>query len=261
MSSYLDDIVASARKRASQDHRSLDELLSAALLASETRHFKEALETSNGLAVIAEIKRRSPTKGYIVEEIDVTQFAKDYAAGRATCLSVLTNEEFFGGSREDLVAARGVVDLPVLRKDFTVSPFDICDARLMGADAVLLIVAVLSYEELVEYMRLVEMLGMDALVEVHDEFELDQALAAGAHLIGVNRRDLHSFDVKQDRAVRLLKRIPSDVTSVAESGISSRDEAEQLFEAGFDAILVGELLMRSGDRTAAVSSLTNIGRS
>ncbi|MCL4312968.1 MAG: indole-3-glycerol phosphate synthase TrpC [Actinobacteria bacterium] len=259
MSSYLDEIVASARRRASRDHRDLDELLSAALSLPKARSFQGALQASNGLAVVAEIKRRSPSKGDMAAGIDVARVAKDYAAGGAACLSVLTNEEFFGGSREDLVVARGVVDIPVLRKDFTVSPFDICDARLMGADAVLLIVAALGYEDLVEYIKLVEMLGMDALVEVHDELELDKALSAGARVVGVNRRDLHSFDVHPDRAVKLAKRIPPDITSVAESGISTREDAQQLFEAGFNAVLVGELLMRSVDRTTAVKSLSSIG--
>ena len=208
-----------------------------------------------GVAVIAEIKRRSPSKGDLAPDLDPGVLAKAYQAGGATCLSVLTDSEFFGGSVDDLVEAAGATGLPVLRKDFTVGPRDVCDARLMGADAVLLIAAALSLSELPELLALALDLGLDALVEVHDELELRRALAAGATLIGVNQRDLTTFEVDTRRAERVVGAIPDGVVKVAESGIRGPGDARRLGRAGFDAILVGESLVRSGDPTTAVREL------
>ena len=156
------------------------------------------------LAVIAEVKRRSPSKGPLDAGLDPAAVAADYEAGGAACVSVLTDEEFFGGSPADLAAARSACGLPVLRKDFTVSRADVCDARLMGADAVLLIVAALSDDELSSFLGLAQELSLDALVEVHDEAELERALDAGAELVGVNQRDLTTFAVDPERAARLV---------------------------------------------------------
>ena len=196
---YLTGILASHRARAAADDRSLDALVAEALSAPVPRPFagRLAVVTGADLAVIAEIKRRSPSKGALDAGLDPAQVAADYEAGGAACVSVLTDAEFFAGSPQDLGAARAACTLPVLRKDFTVSAADVCDARLMGADAVLLIVAALSDEELITFLSLAQELLLDALVEVHDEAEMERALEAGAELVGVNQRDLTTFSVDE----------------------------------------------------------------
>ena len=218
------------------------------------RDFLAALQVS-GLSCIAEIKRRSPSKGDLCPDLQPEVVAKEYVAGGASCLSVLTDEQYFGGSVEDLRAAREASGLPVLRKDFTVAEVDVVDARLMGADAVLLIVAALSDDELARFHARAATLGIAAMVEVHDAGELDRALDAGARLVGVNQRDLRTFTVDEDRARDLAARIPADVVAVAESGIRNDDDARRLAEAGYDAILVGETLVRAADRPAALRAL------
>ena len=170
-------------------------------------------------------------------------------------MSVLTDGPHFGGSRQDLESARAAVELPVLRKDFTVSPRDLYDARIMGADAVLLIVAMLARDELAELHSLAAELAMAALVEVHDEAELERALEIGALVVGVNQRDLHSFEVDGERARRIRTEIPPGVMSIAESGVDTAAEVAALFEAGFQGVLVGESLLRSSDKKAAVAGL------
>jgi indole-3-glycerol phosphate synthase len=207
------------------------------------------------LAVIAEIKRRSPSKGDLRPSLDPAVLAATYERGGASCLSVLTDEEFFGGSAADLGAARRACSLPVLRKDFTVSALDVADARLMGADCVLLIAAALEEPELVDLHRLAIDVGLDVLVEIHDEAELDVALAAGATLIGVNQRDLITFAVDHERAVRMATVIPDDVVKVAESGVRDRDDARALRDAGYHAILVGETLVTADDPAAALARM------
>jgi indole-3-glycerol phosphate synthase len=184
--------------------------------------------------------------------------AKVYAAGGAACLSVLTDAEFFGGSADDLAEARSAVDLPVLRKDFTVGTADVCDARLMGADAVLLIVAALAPGELGDLLGAARGLGLDALVEVHDEAEAEVALDAGAEVIGVNQRDLVTFEVDTQRAVRVAGSLPDHIVRVAESGVRHRDDVTRLADAGFDAVLVGEALVTAPDPGAALASLMGV---
>src|SRR5690606_27311825 len=165
------------------------------------------------------VKRRSPSRGDLAAGLDPAALAAAYERGGATCLSVLTDREFFGGSPDDLRAARAAVSLPVLRKDFTVSEADVCDARIMGADAVLLIVAALDQAELAAFHQLAGEIGLDALVEIHDEAELERALEVGATLVGVNQRDLVTFEVDTDRAVRMAPQMPAGVVRVAESGV------------------------------------------
>jgi indole-3-glycerol phosphate synthase len=254
MPSYLVDILASHRARARADRRDPDELVAQVTLPP-LRDFAGALR-SGGLSCIAEIKRRSPSAGDLDPGLLADQAAKEYAAGGASCLSVLTDREFFGGSVDDLRTARQACGLPVLRKDFTVAEVDVVDARRMGADAVLLIAAALDDDELRRFGARAGALGLAALVEVHDEEELDRALAAGARLVGVNQRDLRTFTVDHDRAVALAARIPRDVVAVAESGIRDGDDARRLADAGYDGILVGETLVRATDRAAALQALT-----
>jgi indole-3-glycerol phosphate synthase len=254
---YLDRIVAAHRDSAARDERPIDALVAEAADRPAPRGFRGALlrAPAGEVAVIAEVKRRSPSKGALAPNLDPAALAAAYAAGGATCLSVLTDEEFFGGSADDLAHARAACDLPVLRKDFTVSERDVADARLMGADAVLLIVAALVDDELHRFLAVARMLSLDALVEVHDEAELAAAVAAGADLIGVNQRDLVTFEVDTDRAVRLAGAIPATAVSVAESGIRGAADAHRLRDAGYRAVLVGERLVTSGDPASAVREL------
>ena len=228
------------------------------------RGFRAALETvaaSGDIAVISEIKRRSPSKGELAPGLDPAELAHQYERGGAACLSVLTDVDFFGGSIEDLVAARAACSLPVLRKDFTVSARDVCDARIMGADCVLLIAAALDQAELESFLKLAHAIGFDALVEIHDEAELDRAVAAGADLIGVNQRDLVTFAVDTDRAVRMAPQMPAGVVRVAESGITGPADAALLAAAGYHAVLVGEHLVTSGDPEGGVAALRSARRS
>lgn len=262
MATYLDRILAAHRAAAAADPRSLDDLVALARQAPPTRGFAAALRegAASGLAVIAEVKRRSPSKGDLAPDLDPAATAAAYAAGGASCLSVLTDEAHFGGSAADLQAARAAVAIPVLRKDFTVDPRDVCDARIMGADAVLLIVAALDDTELRSFHELAVDLGLDVLVEIHDEAELDRALAVGAAVVGVNQRDLVTFEVDHDRAVRVGRAMPEGILRVAESGIRGPADAASLAAAGFHAVLVGESVVTSGDRAAAVAALRSAAR-
>ena len=254
MPTYLADILASHRARAEADRRPLGDLVEQAASGPPPRDFAGALR-GDGLSCIAEIKRRSPSKGDLDPGLRPDLVATDYVDGGAACLSVLTDVDFFGGSAADLVSARRASGLPVLRKDFTVQPADVADARLMGADAVLLIAAALDDRVLRASADLAAQLGLAALVEVHDAAELDRALAAGSRLVGVNQRDLRTFRVDHERACALAARIPTGIVAVAESGIRDAADARRLAEAGYDAILVGEALLRAEDRVAQLKDL------
>ncbi len=255
MVTYLDRIVAAHRAAAAADERPLAPLLEAAAGAPPVRPFAGALRGHEGVAVIAEIKRRSPSRGQLAPGLVAAEAAQIYQAGGAAALSVLTDAEFFGGSPADLGQARAACRLPVLRKDFTVDPRDVLDARIMGADAVLLIVAALDDAELGTLVALAAEVGLDALVEVHDEAEIDRALAAGATVVGVNQRDLVTFAVDPDRALRLAPLLPPEAVRVAESGIAGPGDVDRLAGAGYDAVLVGEWLVTSSDPAQAVRSL------
>ncbi len=255
MPTYLDRILAAHRAAARHDGRPLDDLIARAAAAGPGRPFAAALRAAPGLAVIAEVKRRSPSKPALAPDLDPATTAEAYARGGATCLSVLTDAEFFGGSPADLAAAQAATGLPTLRKDFTVSGADVCDARLMGADAVLLIAAALDDDELAMLTELAATVGLDALVEVHDEAEAARAVAAGATLIGVNQRDLTTFAVDTARAERVVAALPASAVRVAESGIRAAADASRLAAAGYDAVLVGESLVTAADPAGAVRDL------
>jgi indole-3-glycerol phosphate synthase len=257
---YLDAIVAAHRARAAADERDLEVLRADAVRRGDAgrRGFGAALRAP-GLSVIAEIKRRSPSKGALNADLDPAVMARAYADGGAACLSVLTDRPHFGGSPDDLAAARAAVGLPLLRKDFTVCEADVHDAVLMGADAVLLIVAALTDDELRRFSAAAAECRLDVLVETHDEAEVERALMIGAQIIGVNQRDLHTFQVDTDRAVRVSQVIPGGVIRVAESGVRGRADATILRDAGFDAVLVGESIVTAGDPAEAVRALHDIG--
>lgn len=252
---YLDAILAHHRERAAADKRSLDVLVDQARACVPPRGFIMALRNTPHLAVISEFKRKSPSKGVLNANMQPDVVARLYQAGGASCLSVLTDAPHFGGSVNDLQQARSACELPVLRKDFTVDPRDVCDARIMGADCVLLIAAALSKTQLSEFLYLAHHVDIDALVEVHDESELAVALECGASLVGVNQRDLVTFSVDHERAVRMGSAIPAACVKVAESGVRGRADAESLRAAGYDAVLVGEHLVTSASITDAVTEL------
>ena len=256
---YLDRIVADHRSAAAADSRDAGELLARAQQCPPARGFRSRLASADGVSVIAEVKRRSPSKGALRADLDPGALAAQYESGGAACLSVLTDGPWFGGSASDLRRARAATGLPTLRKDFTVDERDVLDARIMGADCVLLIVAALDDRELARFCDLARAVGLDALVEVHDGAELARALAAGADLVGVNQRDLVTFEVDTARAARLAPRMPEGVVRVAESGIGGPGDMARLVDAGYDAVLVGESLVRAGDPAAAVRALAEAG--
>lgn len=236
-------------------------ILEAALATGPPRDFGSALQGNGALAVIAEIKRRSPSKGELAPDLDPTVLASAYEAGGAACLSVLTDQLYFGGTVADLQDARAATRIPVLRKDFTIDEIQVYETRAIGADAVLLIAAAVPDDALLGDLRtLASELGLAALVEVHDERELERSLAAGATLIGVNSRDLTTFGEDLDVAERLIERLPPDVVTVAESAIRNPADAQRMADAGFDAVLVGEALVRAEDPAAAVRALANVQR-
>jgi indole-3-glycerol phosphate synthase len=209
-----------------------------------------------GLAVIAEMKQRTPIMGVLAEEYRPADLAHAYTDGGAAAISVLTHMAGFGGRPEHVMAARAATTLPILRKDFVTDPFEIAEARAAGADAVLLIVAALERAQFVDLLAVARSRGVAALVEVHDEPETLIALEAGAQLIGVNHRDLRTFAVDLALTERLRKLIPTSVVVVAESGIHSPDDARRVYEAGANAILVGEALMRADDPAQRIRELT-----
>jgi indole-3-glycerol phosphate synthase len=258
MATYLDRILAAHRAAAASDTRDLAALGQQARASGSGRPFAAALRASPGPAVIAEVKRASPSLGPLVPDLDPGRLATAYELGGAAALSVLTDAEFFRGSPDDLAAARAATSLPALRKDFTVGPADVFDARCMGADAVLLIAAALRPAEVAELIGLAASVGLDALVEVHDEGEAELALAAGATLLGVNQRDLVTFEVDSGRAARVAKTLPESVIRVAESGIRDAEDVRRLAGAGFDAVLVGEALVRAVDPAAAVREMCGL---
>lgn len=255
MATYLDAILAAHREAAAADQRTVDSLLDDAVAMPPTRGFGRTLREREQLGVIAEIKRRSPSKGDLVADLDPADMAATYERGGAACLSVLTDVDHFGGSVADLQSARSACSLPVIRKDFTVGELDVLDARLMGADCVLLIAAALDRHELVGFHQLATEIGLDVLVEIHDEAELETALGADATLIGVNQRDLVTFQVDHERAVQMAGVIPDHAVKVAESGVRGAGDARSLEAAGYDALLVGETLVTSGDPVAATAAL------
>ncbi len=225
-----------------------------AVAAYKPKDFAAALRRPQ-LAVIAEMKQRTPSMGLLAEDYRPADLAHAYAEGGAAAISVLTHMAGFGGRVEHLLDVRAATDLPILRKDFVTDPYEVAEARACGADAVLLIVAALQGDQLRNLIALSKSRGIAALVEVHDETETAAALDAGAALIGVNHRDLRNFEVDLGRTERLRKLIPPQVVVVAESGIRSAADAQRMRDAGADAILVGELLMRSSDPAARIREL------
>lgn len=217
-----------------------------------------ALTHKNGLSIIAEIKRSSPSAGAIAEDVDIVVQAKSYEIGGAAAISVLTNKTYFDGSLEDLSLISQQCAVPLLRKDFIVDPYQVYEAYLAGADAVLLIAHVLTQDGLKELLELTQDLGMEALVETHSVHEIEKAKAAGARIIGVNARNLETFEIDLQHAIELAAYVPKDVVCIAESGIVSIADAKTVAEAGYDAALIGTALMKHVDPGAFIQDCTGL---
>jgi indole-3-glycerol phosphate synthase len=253
----LDQILEQTRQTVALARRQTPwaEIEAQAVQAAPARDFRAALRRPSSIACISEFKRRSPSKGWIRQAAEPEAIASAYQSAGASAISVLTDGPFFGGSLDDLRKVRATVDIPVLRKDFVVDTYQVAEARAAGADAVLLIVAALSRSDLAGLLTEVRRWGMHALVETHDQQEVETAVAAGATIIGVNHRDLRTFQMNMDLAAQLRPVISRDRVVVAESGIRTRDDVTRMRTAGIDAILVGEGLMAEPDPGLALRRL------
>jgi indole-3-glycerol phosphate synthase len=257
MANILDRIVAAKREEiaAAKTRIAESELLRRVVDAPPVRPFRAALQQTDDVAVIAEVKKASPSAGVLRTDFDPVAIARTYANRGASCLSVLTDEPFFQGSLEYLTAIRRTVDVPLLRKDFILERYQLLEARVAGADAVLLIAEVLPDLELGRLLADSRELGMDALVELHDAEQMPRVVASGANLIGINNRDLRTFETRLEHTSDLAAKVPADRCLVSESGIRSRADLDRLKSAGVKAVLVGESLMRAPDIGAALDKL------
>ena len=235
--------------------RPLQDVATAADNASAPRNFLAALQNATGIALIAEVKKASPSKGIIRADFDPVAIAQIYAESGASCISVLTDENFFQGHLDYLTAIKQQVKIPLLRKDFIIDEYQVFEARAAGADAVLLIAECLEADQLISLHKRIRALGMTPLVELYDEQNVEKVMAADPVLVGVNNRDLNTFEVDLSHSVKVKQLLPESVTFVSESGIYSRSDVEMLEKSGVDAMLVGESLMRADDIGAAVKTL------
>ncbi|MEX0998691.1 MAG: indole-3-glycerol phosphate synthase TrpC [Thermodesulfobacteriota bacterium] len=227
--------------------------------ALPSRNFFDAINPKGELKIISEVKHASPSKGVFIEDFDPVQIAKSYSRGGASAISVLTDEKYFKGSLSFLKSIRAEVDTPLLRKDFIVDPYQVYEARLFGADAILLIVAALDQTSLSELLELTHSLQMNAIVEVHDAEELDRALEADARIIGINNRDLRTFDVDLNVSINLSKKVPGDKIVIAESGIGSIEDIDRLRGEGVHVFLIGETFMKAPDPGQKLKELIESG--
>ena len=253
----LDTIAAAAKKRmaAAREIKPLEALREQALALPKGDHVFERALKMDGISFICEVKKASPSKGLIAPDFPYLDIAREYEAAGADAISVLTEPEFFFGSDAYLTKIRQSVGIPVLRKDFTVDEYQLYEAKSLGADAVLLICALLDTQTLRKYIGICDALGLSALVEAHTEDEVMSALDSGARIVGVNNRNLKTFEVDINTCVRLRPLVPKDIIFVAESGIRNSNDVMRLREAGVNAVLVGEMLMRSPDKKAALAAL------
>lgn len=260
--SALDEIIEGVREDLAprRAHTSEAELRERAATWGTPRDCTALLRGREQVRVIAEVKRASPSRGALADIADPASLAADYAAGGAAAVSVLTEQRRFGGSLADLAAVRARVDIPVLRKDFVVDPYQVLEARAYGADLVLLIVAALSDTQLSELAAQAWEIGLTPLVEVHDEAEAARAVAAGATVIGVNARDLRTLEVRRDTFARVVPELPEDVVRVAESGVRGPRDVTEYVKYGADAVLVGEALVTGSHPKSAVSDLLSAPR-
>lgn len=246
---YKKEFVASSKNRAP-----LNAIMEQLEALEAPRNFRDALR-QDGIQLIAEVKKASPSKGVMLEDIDPIGLARLYEQHGAAAVSVLTDEKYFQGSLDDFIDVRRSVDIPCIRKEFIVDAYQIYESRLAQADAILLIVRILSDEQLREYREIAESLGMAALVETHDQEEIERALAAGARIVGINNRDLATFDTDYKRTLELKRYVPGGTVLVSESGIHTRDQVQRLEDGGVDAMLIGEAFVTSDDISAKVREL------
>lgn len=259
----LDDLIAGAKQRMAvrESQVSFEEIKQRAQAAAPAKDVVEALTGGPGaVSIIAEIKRASPSKGHLASIPDPAELASIYEAGGAAMVSVLTEELRFNGSLEDLASVRQTIDIPVLRKDFIVTPYQVHEARAYGADAVLLIVAALEQTALVSLVERVTSLGMTPLVETHSRLEVFRALDAGARVIGVNARNLKNFHVDNHLVEEIIDAIPADVVAVAESGVSSAEDVMDYAMAGADAVLIGEALVTASSPSDQIREMVSVGQ-
>ena len=254
----LDELAKSSRIRVAEKKEkiSLESIKEQALNMKKTEDFpfEQALK-KEGLSIIAEVKKASPSKGIIASDFPYLEIAKEYEASGANAVSCLTEPEYFKGSDEYLLNIAKEVKIPVLRKDFTVDPYMIYEAKVLGASAILLIAAILTDAELKEYFQIAESLGLSALFEAHDEEEVKRCLNQGARIVGVNNRNLKDFTVDINNSIRLRKLVPKSVIYVSESGIKTPEDLKVLRENGTDAVLIGEMFMRSKNKKELIESL------
>lgn len=256
----LDQLAAHARERTDQAKQTipLEEIKQQAFSCQKGEFAFEKALKKTGISFICECKKASPSKGLIAPDFPYLQIAKEYEAAGADCISVLTEPKWFLGSDEYLREIASSVSIPCLRKDLTVDEYMIYEAKVLGAAAVLLICSILCEDQIKEYIHLCDALGLSALVETHDEGEVQAALRAGARIIGVNNRNLKDFSMDTDNSRRLRELIPRDVLFVSESGVNSAGDVEMLREIGADAVLIGETLMRASDKTAKLDELRGV---
>lgn len=251
----LDEIVLKTKERLEEakKNKSFDDLKEevASLDINLDFSFEKSL-ASEGLSIIAEVKKASPSKGLIAEEFDYLAIAKEYESAGVSAISVLTEPYFFKGSDDYLKEIACEVDVPILRKDFTIDPYMIYEAKVIGASAVLLIVSILSDDKLKSYLEIADLLGLSAIVETHDGEEIKRALDAGARIIGVNNRNLKNFTVNINNSIELCRLVPSDVLFISESGIKTKEDTLKLIENDVDAVLIGETLMKSDDKKSLI---------
>ena len=259
MNDFLDKILACKRAEIETAKTSVNMLMvKEKALLNVGRGFRAALSDKNKINVIAEYKKASPSKGDIRLDIDPADQARAYQAGGAAAMSVLTEADYFKGSLADMVAARDAIEIPVLRKDFTIDGFQILESAAAGCDAILLITRILTDEQMADYIKLTRKCGMDPLVEIFDEEDLVRAQKAGADLIGINNRDLVTFEVDNDNAVRLSSQIDWDCIVIAASGVSSCEDVEQAYAKGLNNYLVGETLMRSDNPAEFLKKINGV---
>lgn len=259
----LNEIAAKTRERVKEQKRirSLEQLKDEAqAMNNDTRYPFEKAIGIDGLSFICEVKKASPSKGVIAQDFPYVEIAKDYEEGGASAISVLTEPYWFQGRDSYLQEIRQAVSIPIIRKDFVVDEYMIYEAKLMGADAVLLICAILNDQELKRFFQIADSLGLTALVEAHDQEEVDRALKAGARLIGVNNRDLHTFTVDINNSIRYRQSVPENVLFVSESGIRTKEDIRRLMDNNVNGVLIGETMMRAQDRVAAVREFIGYSR-
>lgn len=256
MINMLTKIVEKTKER--YEGKSLDDIKQKALKLKTNKDFPfEKALRDKPIAIVSEVKRASPSKGLIAEDFDYVAIAKDYENAGVSAISVLTEPDFFQGSTEILNEISRNVKTPLLRKDFTINEYMIYEAKVIGASAILLIVAILSDRQLTDYLQLADSLGLSAIVETHDRQEIQRALKAGARIIGVNNRNLKDFTVDISNSINLRKNVPEDVIFISESGIKTPDQVRTLKDNNVDAVLIGETLMRSDDKPALIEELKN----